>query len=234
MKPESQDVLAADYAEKRKDYFDYERAEMLRFVPTACRRILDVGCGSGGFGAAIRNRAPAEVWGIEPDVHSADKATRKLDKAIQGSFSPDLNLPTHYFDCIVFNDVLEHLLNPASALQLAGSLLSDGGVVVASIPNIGHFPIVWRLAVRGEWEYKERGILDRTHLRFFTRSSIRKLLQENGFQVERIEGINAWFKMDEGDQRLWRIYWPLSFIPAAGIHDMRYLQFALVARLNGN
>ncbi len=225
-----QKELAPDYATKGEDYFDCTRPEMLAFIPAGSRKILDVGCGSGGFGAGIRHRLACEVWGIEPDADAVRKAEHNLDRVVHGYFGPELSLPPGYFDCIVFNDVLEHLLNPAAALQYAGTLLSDEGVVVASIPNIGHFPTVWRLVMHGEWQYRERGVLDKTHLRFFTRSSIRNLFQETGFQVQRIEGINACFKMEDADGKLWRLYKLFWFMPVAGIRDMRYLQFAVVAK----
>jgi 2-polyprenyl-3-methyl-5-hydroxy-6-metoxy-1,4-benzoquinol methylase len=234
MSSELNDALAPEYAAKRADYFGCERPEMLAFIPASSRKVLDVGCGSGGFGASVRNRTGCEVWGVEPNADCIGKAERNLNKVLHGFFGPELNLPRHYFDCIVFNDVLEHILDTASALQYAGSLLSDGGVIVASIPNIGHFPTVWRLAVRGEWEYKERGILDKTHLRFFTRSSIQRLFEESGFLIQQIQGLNAYFKMEASDRKLWRIYKPLSFIPVAGIRDMRYLQFAVVAKSGGS
>lgn len=233
MKLELEKDLAREYASKKRDYFDCVRPEMVSFIPVPSRRILDVGCGTGGFGASVRRCMGCQVWGVEADADCIGKAEQNLDKIVHGCFGPDLDLPRRHFDCIIFNDVLEHMLDAAAALRHAGTLLTDGGAIVASIPNIGHFPTVWRLAVRGEWEYTERGILDKTHLRFFTRSSIRKLFEGTGFKVERIEGLNAYFKMDAADGKLWRIYKPLSLVPVAGIRDMRYLQFAVVATLNG-
>jgi 2-polyprenyl-3-methyl-5-hydroxy-6-metoxy-1,4-benzoquinol methylase len=202
---------------------------MLAYVPVSSRRILDVGCGRGVFGAALRKRAECEVWGVEPDAACIANANSNLNKVLHGCFSPGLDLPEKFFDGIVFNDVLEHLLDPLSALQYALTLLSDKGVVVASIPNIGHFPIVWKLAICGEWDYKERGILDETHLRFYTRSGIKKLFEQAGLEIQTIEGINDFYNMEPEDQKLWWRYRMVSWLPLAGIQDMRHLQFAVVA-----
>jgi 2-polyprenyl-3-methyl-5-hydroxy-6-metoxy-1,4-benzoquinol methylase len=231
LKSESVDSLAADYASKREEYFEYPRSEMLEYVPSFCRRMLDVGCGTGSFGASVRKRTGCEVWGVESNAGSIQKAEQNIDKVFHGYFGPELDLPSDYFDCIVFNDVLEHMLDPASALVFAGALLSRGGCIVASIPNIRHFPTVWKLVICGEWEYKEFGILDTTHLRFFTRRSIVRLFQEAGLVVQRIDGINPFHSLESDDPSLWRLYSLLSWLPVSGIKDMRYQQFAIVAKL---
>ena len=229
IKSESKDNLARDYASKREEYFECPRPEMLEYVPSLSRRVLDVGCGTGSFGASLRKRTGCEVWGVESNAPSIPKAEENLDKVLHGYFGPELDLPSGYFDCVVFNDVLEHMPDPASALALARALLSCGGCVVASIPNVRHFPTVWKLVVGGEWEYKEFGILDKTHLRFFTRLSIRRLFQEAGFTIQRIDGISSFHSLAPDDSSLWRRYYLFSWLPIPGIKDMRYQQFAIVA-----
>jgi 2-polyprenyl-3-methyl-5-hydroxy-6-metoxy-1,4-benzoquinol methylase len=232
MKSESINNLARDYSSKREEYFECPRSEMLEYVPSLCRKVLDVGCGAGRFGASMRQRTGCEVWGVESDAGCIQKAEQNIDKVLHGYFGPELNLPPGYFDCIVFNDVLEHMLDPTSALVLARALLGSGGCIVASMPNIRHFPTIWRLVVRGEWEYKESGILDKTHLRFFTRLSIMRLFQGAGFVVQRIEGINPFHSLESGDQTLWRRYSVFAWLPVPGIKDMRYQQFAITAKLS--
>jgi len=229
IKLEPKDSLARDYASKREEYFECPRREMLEYVPSLCRRVLDVGCGTGSFGASLRKRTGCEVWGVESHARSIPKAEENLDKVLHGYFGTELDLPSGYFDCIVFNDVLEHMAEPASALALARALLSSGSCVVASIPNIRHFPTVWKLVVGGEWEYKEFGILDETHLRFFTRLSIRRLFQEAGFTIQRIDGISSFHCLLPDDPSLWRRYYLFSWLPIPSIKDMRYQQFAIVA-----
>jgi len=204
---------------------------MLEYVPSLCRRVLDVGCGTGNFGASIRKRTGCEVWGVESNAESIQKAEQNIDKVFHGYFGPELDLPPGYFDCIVFNDVLEHMLDPASALVITRALLSSGGCIVASIPNIRQFPTVWKLVIGGDWQYQEIGILDKTHLRFFTRLSTMRLFQEAGFEIQRIDGINPFCSSGYDDNALWRRYSLFSWLPINRIKDMRYQQFAIVAKV---
>ena len=222
--------LESLYTSKHTGYFECSRPELVPFVPETARKILDVGCGAAGFSGALKRLRQAEVWGVELNKSASEVARGRLDTVLNAPFCPELDLPTNYFDCITFNDVLEHMLDPVSALQLALSLLSESGVVVASIPNIGHFPIVWKLIIRGDWDYKEEGILDKTHLRFYTRRSIVKLFEQAGFEIQTIQGINDYVNVEPEDKSLWRKYRLFSWIPAHGIHEMRHLQFAVVAK----
>jgi 2-polyprenyl-3-methyl-5-hydroxy-6-metoxy-1,4-benzoquinol methylase len=104
-----------DYETKAGDYFAEARAEMLPFVPANCHRLLDVGCGVGGFGASLKETRQIEIWGVELVSSVAAKATTKLDRVITGLFEPETKLPSGAFDCIVFNDVLEHMIAPEQA-----------------------------------------------------------------------------------------------------------------------
>ena len=222
-------ILKGIYAEKRPDYFEQPRLEMIGLLPTESRRILEVGCGAGAFGAAVKSRLKAEYWGIEPDPGAADLASDRIDRVLCGLFSEGLELPRDHFDCIIFNDVLEHLVDPELALTYAKRLLCKGGVVVASIPNICHFPTLWRLVIHGDWEYTERGILDKTHLRFFTRRSIHRLFESTGYGVDTLEGIDPFYEMVPADRQAWRYYRYISRLPSPKVKDMRYLRFSVRA-----
>lgn len=220
-------VKPPGYEAKPADYFEQARFEMLRHVPTGCRRVLDVGCGKGNFGEALKQARNLEVWGLEPVAAAAAEAAKKLDRVIEGVFDEAAGLPAASFDAIIFNDVLEHLVDAKAALQLSRQLLKPGGAVIASIPNIRHFPTLWELAVRGEWNYADSGILDRTHLRFFTRKSIPDFFAGGGFKVEQVEGINPQLG---GTGRKWGLFKILRALTFGAVEDMRYLQFAIVAR----
>jgi len=170
---------------------DWDRHEVLPFVPGQCEAILDVGCGRGAFGELLKLQRPeARVSGIESVPDRAKQATERLDLVTCGSFPYDLPAG-EAFDCIVFNDVLEHLADPWQAINHARSVLSGGhGYVVASIPNVQHYSVSIKLLLRGEWHYVDAGILDRTHLRFFTKKSMRELFETQGFVVDIVAPIN--------------------------------------------
>jgi len=219
------------YESKPANYFAQARSEMLRFIPAGCTRVLDVGCGGGNFGAALKQSRQVEVWGLEPVASAVAEAAKKLDRVIEGIFTPEAELPRASFDAIIFNDVLEHLPDPASALRFARTLLQPGGVVVASIPNIRHFQTLWEIVVRGELRYRDSGTLDRTHLRFFTKKSIRELFTECGFTVEHIEGINTyWWIPGTREPSRWFYFKIINALTFNAIEDMKHLQFATVAR----
>jgi 2-polyprenyl-3-methyl-5-hydroxy-6-metoxy-1,4-benzoquinol methylase len=219
-----------DYETKASEYFGYPRPEMVPFVPVDCRRVLDVGCADGTFGDALKKTRGIEVWGVEPTKSAAATAKSKLDRVVEGMFDPRMDLPAGSFDCILFNDVLEHMLAPESALRYARGLLSPGGVVVASIPNIRSFPTIWQLMVHARWEYQDAGVLDRTHLRFFTKSSIVDMFEREGFALERISGINAYAGIPNVRWRLWLLYKLMNVLSLGALGDMKFQQFAVVAR----
>jgi 2-polyprenyl-3-methyl-5-hydroxy-6-metoxy-1,4-benzoquinol methylase len=161
------------------------RQEMVEFVPASARRLLDVGCAVGGFGAELRSARPdLRIWGIDVTPHP-ESIPQPYEERMVGAF-PDAVPAGMSFDCIVFNDVLEHLVDPWSALRTVHRMLDDGGSVVASIPNFRHLTVVKPLLLRGRLDYRETGILDRTHLRFFTRSTMIELFEVTGFSVERV------------------------------------------------
>jgi len=209
----------------RDSYFENPRHEMMAFVPLEVRAVLDIGCGAGAFAGMLKERggdSPPEVWGIEMDPAAAARAGETLDRVLVGDALDILpGLPEGHFDCVVFNDVLEHLLEPGELLTRLRPALKPGAALVASIPNVRHFFNVVDLVVHGRWDYTDEGILDRTHLRFFTRSSMARLFLEAGYEVERIEGINPTgslkFKL-------------VNLMTLGRWSDMQYLQFACLVR----
>jgi 2-polyprenyl-3-methyl-5-hydroxy-6-metoxy-1,4-benzoquinol methylase len=154
----------------------------------------------------------------------------KLDRVIVGEFSPEIDLPAGAFDCILFNDVLEHMLVPEMALRYARGLLAPGGVIVASIPNIRSFPIIWELIFHARWEYRDSGVLDRTHLRFFTKSSIVNMFEREGFALDSVCGISTNSATTYTSRRLRRAYEVVNALFLGKFDDMKFVQFAVVAR----
>lgn len=223
-------ILDLDYQTKPADYFALGRNEMLPFLPRDCKRLLDVGCGAGVFGELIKQSREVEVWGIEPVPSVAAKASVRLDRVVVGSFCPQTGLPEGAFDCIVFNDVLEHLLEPEQALRYAKCLLSRTGCIVASIPNIRYLPILWHLVARGEWKYGDCGVWDRTHLRFFTKSSIVAMFENEGYAVRSISGINSRQGIPGASRRLWKTYEFVNLLFFRKFDDVKFQQFAVIAQ----
>lgn len=223
-------VSQLNYEAKAADYFEWSRAEMLPFVPARCRRVLDVGCGGGGFGESLKRTREIEVWGIEPVRSAAARAVGKIDRVIEGLFDPETVLPAASFDCVIFNDVLEHMLAPEKGLRYARALLAPGGVVVASIPNIRSFPSLWQLIVHARWKYEDCGVLDRTHLRFFTKSSIVDMFHGEGYELDVVCGLNAYSGTPNASRGLWRAYKLMNALSLGKLDDMKFQQFAVVAR----
>src|SRR3712207_1554214 len=143
------------------------------------KRVLDVGCATGYLAQALVERG-CTVSGVESDEEAAEEARPHLAQLVIGDIET-LDLGEAFgedrFDVIVFGDVLEHLRDPLAALRSARRLLADRGSVVASIPNIAHGSV--RLALlAGRFDYQPLGLLDTTHIRFFTRSSVEKLFRQ--------------------------------------------------------
>ena len=198
-----------------------ERSELLPFIPATAHSLLDVGCGYGAFCRSLRQLRPEmELWGVEPDPESAQAATDVFDRFIVGEF-PDGTVPNDRFDVVLCADVLEHMAAPEKALFAAAAALTPNGIMVASLPNVRNWrKVVWPLLRHGKWDYTEIGILDRTHLRFFTRSSMVDFFTDNRWIVDSVTGIKSTSRRD----RL------VSRISAHRLDDFLFSQYIIVAR----
>jgi 2-polyprenyl-3-methyl-5-hydroxy-6-metoxy-1,4-benzoquinol methylase len=154
--------------------------------------VLDVGCHTGIIGQALKDRKQAKVIGIDTNVRALDIARERLQSALaidieKNNWAENLiKEGFHHFDAILFGDVLEHTRHPERILIEAKRLLKTGGNVIVSVPNIAH----WRVRLGlffGRFEYADHGILDRTHLRFFTRRTAHSLLVDSGYEVLQTE-----------------------------------------------
>lgn len=204
------------------EYFAGDRRQMLKYIPPSARRTLEFGCGFGGFSGLLKKEFSTETWAVEINAVAAQEATKKLDRVINADAAECLKeLPDGYFDCIIFLDVLEHLADPYSLLLRVKSKLVKEGLIVASIPNIRYYRNLVKLAVHGDWDYEEQGILDRTHLRFFTYRSIIKTFKQLDYEILELEGINP------THSRTYRI---LNALLLNRLSDIRYKHFAVVAR----
>lgn len=163
------------------------RDDILELIPSNATTILDVGCSIGTLGVQVKNRLrDVTIIGIEIDKQMASVASGKLDQVIVGN-AEDIDFATYFsqehFDCVIFADVLEHLKDPWAVLKNITNYLKPGGTIVASIPNIRYYDSIFNLAIKGYWPYRDRGIHDRTHLRFFTKKNASELFASAGLQI---------------------------------------------------
>lgn len=165
-------------------------------------RVLDVGCGTGSVTEIIKARTGTDVIGIEPDpARSAAAAERGLTVYCE-CLSQEFLRQRGPFDTILFADVLEHLPNPGEVLLIAKQGLAPGGAIVASVPNAAHFFVRMNL-LRGRFEYHDCGIMDVTHLRWFTHETLHRFFSNLGFTVtDHLHTVNS--DMPEYRARPWR------------------------------
>jgi 2-polyprenyl-3-methyl-5-hydroxy-6-metoxy-1,4-benzoquinol methylase len=151
------------------------------------QRVLDVGCSTGYLGKELVARG-CTVDGVEVDPEAAEAARAHLRTVTQLDLDRDdlaTALDGQQYDRIVFADVLEHLMRPREVLESAVRLLAPGGKIVISIPNVAHGSLRLGL-MQGRWQYRDTGLLDRTHIRFFTRSTLADLVQGAGLSITRL------------------------------------------------
>jgi O-antigen biosynthesis protein len=165
-------------------YYTDAKPELLELIDPQGLRILDAGCAGGGNGAMMKHHGAREVVGIELSPDAAAHARTRLDRVIVGDLATvDVSeLSGEPFDALLLIDVIEHLVDPHATLLRLLQTLKPGGLVLASIPNVAH---VWVMAnlLAGRWPQKDSGIFDRTHLRFFARRDMVRLLNEAGLDV---------------------------------------------------
>jgi 2-polyprenyl-3-methyl-5-hydroxy-6-metoxy-1,4-benzoquinol methylase len=162
-------------------------AVQFQLIPRGSK-VLDVGCHTGILGAALKERKQCEVIGIDNDEVALRIAGERLDavrrlELEEAGWSDTLSsLGFANFDVILFGDVIEHTRKPLDILTEARSLLTPGGKIIVSLPNVANLRVRLNLLV-GKFEYQESGILDRSHLRFFTRKSARELVRRAGYKI---------------------------------------------------
>jgi len=211
-----------DYENKAANYFGNIRHEMLEFLPKKLNTLLDVGCGEGNFANFIKSKKTVEAWGIELMEEPATKAKEKLDKVLVGACEENIKeLPDNYFDVIFFNDVLEHFVDPYSVLKQMKQKLSPEGIIVSSIPNVRYHRVIKQLLFNKDWKYTMDGVLDKTHLRFFTKKSIVKMYEDLGYEVLHHKGIN---KTKSLKPYLYNLFFLFTAM------DIFYIQYATVVR----
>jgi len=168
---------------KHQSYSD-SRIDILKIIPTTPSRVLDIGCSTGNLGRSIKDNFNSYVVGVDSDLKSLAEAKSKIDEAYHIDLDFFQNKFSN-FDLIICADVLEHTKNPNKVLLELLKSLSSNGYVIISLPNIQHWTAIFNLMI-GKWPQRERGIFDRTHLRFFTLSSIVELCAECDLEILKV------------------------------------------------
>jgi 2-polyprenyl-3-methyl-5-hydroxy-6-metoxy-1,4-benzoquinol methylase len=168
------------YRDTRHDFEELISVLQAGRPPTG--RVLDVGCGFGYLGETLLKLGYAEAWGIEPVQAAASQAATRLTRVICARFPSEEAEAGAPYELVVFADSLEHMLDPWDALRRARELLSDTGQLLVSVPNVSHYSVLLQ-QLRGRWTYADQGLLDRTHLRFFTPATIAEALAASGFVI---------------------------------------------------
>jgi 2-polyprenyl-3-methyl-5-hydroxy-6-metoxy-1,4-benzoquinol methylase len=208
-----------------ESYYEHAREDMCdlvaRFSPKPLPKVMDLGCASGRLGEALKARGTASlVHGIELSESAAAEAEQRLDQVWVGDLSLfDWDQADSDYDVIIAADVLEHIPDPWETLRRLRNKLAAGGKIVASLPNVRYWKVIADLLFRGQFRYTDAGVLDRTHLRFFTRSSLRHLFTQAGYKVQYL-----------APKMISRQGWRGALMSAAG--DLAHVQYHVVAELH--
>lgn len=205
------------------------RADLLGLIPDGeMREILDVGCAQGATGAVLKQqREHARVTGIELDVALAEVARERLDRVLVDDANRGLSAlkgEGASFDLVLCGDVLEHLVDPWEALRSVRALTR--GYAIVSLPNIAHYTTLWSLFASKRWPYRDRGLHDRTHLRFFAAANLPEFFADAGFEeVKRAQHHRIFERPHPLNEKLSRT---LQFLP--GVSGLTCYQFLSVLR----
>lgn len=177
------------YHDKGNSYFSSIRWDVISLIPGGDHRILEVGCGTGDTLIKLRELNKArEIVGIELNYDSLQDNCNRLDTVLVGDVEElDPAFEEGHFDYIIFADVLEHLVNPPAILRRYSRYLRGTGSIIASIPNVKNYRVLLDLILYDKFEYADAGILDRSHLRFFTRREMCRLFDQAGLDVVSVQ-----------------------------------------------
>jgi 2-polyprenyl-3-methyl-5-hydroxy-6-metoxy-1,4-benzoquinol methylase len=176
-------IAKGAYAHRYGDLYESAREDLLPLVPLNAIDILDIGCARGRFGEVLKNRQRCRVTGLDSDGALLDIAQTRLDNVIAGDIEKVVDGGiSGRFDCIVCGDVLEHVNDPWQVVIGLRRYLKMGGMVVASVPNVANWAVVYEM-LHGRWDYVPFTILSGTHLRFFTKDTLRECFEDAGYRI---------------------------------------------------
>jgi 2-polyprenyl-3-methyl-5-hydroxy-6-metoxy-1,4-benzoquinol methylase len=206
-------------------YYATARNEILPWLPARCERILDIGCGIGSTTLAIKaHRAVSWAAGVEYVDSVADQAEPHFDRLWRGDAAQaDLEaiIAPASLDVVLCLDVLEHMADPWTMVRRLSALLRPGGRLIVSVPNIRNWKFLWRLSVHGDFRYRDAGLLDRTHLRFFVRETAVELATCGGLDCAAAQSVQRWTFPDAR--------WLLSTLSGGTLDTFMAKQWLIVA-----
>lgn len=205
-------------------YYSHIRKDIIPLLPAFAETVLEIGCGAGSTLAWLKDQGRCtRTVGIEYEQAAAEKAHVVVDEVICGN-AETIDLGERRFDLVLLLDVLEHLIDPWALIDRLQRLhLVPNALVVASIPNIRNYRVLKALVFKGEFKYQDAGILDRGHLRFFTRNSVMELFSTEHLRIEKTLDITVSKKNYRRFDRL-----------TCGIfHDFFVYQYLISARFKG-
>jgi SAM-dependent methyltransferase len=180
--------MSQDYDDKSESYFGNARIEIEPLLPTSADRVLEIGCGAGQTVQWLKQTGRAkQAWGVELFEAAANQARVHFEAVLVGDAESlvEKAFEGKQFDLILCLDVLEHMVDPWRCVETLQRRLAPGGKLVISVPNVRCLSVLVPLVLHGQWRYADDGILDRTHLRFFTRESAQALAAGTMLRVER-------------------------------------------------
>lgn len=208
-----------------QDYFSRPRVEIEPHLPPTVTRMLDVGCGDGATTAFVMSRRSVQwTGGVELNEGAAKRAEGQLNAVWFSNvetFDFARHIPASSLDLILCLDVLEHLIEPWSVVKQLSTLLAPGGRLIISVPNIRNWKFIAKLLFRGDFRYRDAGLLDRTHLRFFVKETAAELAVAGGLPLICITNAHPW---RGGDFRAL-----LSRISFGKLDDIMIKQYIVVA-----
>lgn len=181
------------YDQFNQNQYESHRLALSMVKPDS--KVLDIGCATGYFAKEL-SKQDCETWGVDQDKMALKKASQYCKKVFATNLDDmkPLPFPEKYFDYVLLLDVIEHLTHPEILMEEIKKYLKPGGRIVVSVPNIAHASIRWMLLL-GNFQYSETGILDRTHVHFYTQKGILDAIKKFGFKVLRLSPTNGMCKV---------------------------------------
>lgn len=225
-------IVTKEIDMKQTPIHEIHNDEVLKLIPSTSKRVIEIGCSSGALAREFKKIHPDTHWvGVEIDPDYAELAKRYCDKTVVQNLdhcSPDFFQEYANCDCWIFADVLEHLRDPWSVFKNIRNVIPENGCIVACVPNAQNWSLIARLAVR-DFRYEDMGLLDRTHLRFFTRLTIYELFEGQGFRIS--EGMTRTFHHPNQDilELIGKIAEKSGLDPSISMADATPLQYVVLA-----